>query len=84
MKKPEVREEGRAWRALGRKGVAIPVSQEADVKPKEDGREFIGGKKCSQRKEQEEESQTFRSKCVPDARERREEESVAEFSEEPS
>lgn len=30
---------------MGRKGVVIPVSQKADVKPRGYEREFIGGKK---------------------------------------
>ena len=39
---------------MGRKGVVIPVSQKADVKPRGYEREFIGEKKCSQRKEEKE------------------------------
>ena len=61
------------WNAIGRKGVVIPVSQKADVKPRGYEREFIGEKKCSQRKEEKEQGQIVRSSAclMPEKGEKR-------------
>lgn len=62
---------------MGRKGVVIPVSQKADVKPRGYEREFIGEKKMFTKERREGAGPNCQVQRMPDARERRKKEKVA-------